>query len=213
MKNIYIKSFYIFYLILALIGCKQNHANQVKQIYKKSKSKYPKEYTSHFPEEIPDKGVSSSNLLPAGVYYLHYWGFQLFINYEDYQQKDDYLKVIKNKFIDTTVVSGKNTIFLTSIKKYCDSIDNKVEYIVYPFPDIKEEIELLNFEVFNDTVEFSKDWGNYTFFTIEQKDTIIYDEQRTNSCQLLERELKHGFSRGVALNEKDQILFYWLYFW
>jgi hypothetical protein len=64
-----------------------------------------------------------------------------------------------------------------------------------------------------DTISFSPDWNDYHFYLIEFENKIIYEEQKNNSCLLLERELGHGFSRGVMLNEKDKILFFWLYFW
>jgi hypothetical protein len=191
-------------------SCQHNKSSVFNDMYQKYIKQYTKEYTSHFPKSIPEKGVSFDGPLPAGAYALHYWGFQLLINYEDDKQKDGYLEEAQDELTNKISVSG-NFVFLTNMNDYCDSVEDSANYSVYPFPNVQKEVSIINEIGYN--IQYSKDWNDYKFYLIEQKDTIMYDEQKTNSCQLLEQKLGHGYSRGVVINEKDKILFFWLYFW
>jgi len=183
-------------------------ANNIYKTYKERLADYPRELISHFPKELTAKKISFSCPAPAGYYALHYSGFELFINYTD--NKEKYLEEIKDKFIDTSIFQESNVLFLSTICDYCDSTES--EYVVYPYPDIQNHLKVLS-EVQEEKIQFSLDLKDYTYYLIEKKDTIIYEEQKTNYCPLLEKELGHGYSRGVMVNEKDKILFYWLYFW
>lgn len=196
MKKIY--TFVSLCLLFISLGACINF--KVLDSYDKSLSNYPIELTSHFPKVIPCNGVSSNNLLPAGASYIHYWGFQLFINYSNSHEKDEYLKTISDKVIDTITIKDSMNIFLTSIKDYCDA--NSQNYTVYALPNIHDEINMLNNDVFTEPVKYSNDWSNYKFLLVEQKDTIIYEEQKTNTCYLLESKLKHGFSRCRTKRER-----------
>ncbi|KAF5056899.1 hypothetical protein DSECCO2_362410 [anaerobic digester metagenome] len=213
MKTIYNKTFYSCLLLLAMIGCKMDHVKQSNKRYKDYKSEYSKEYTNHFPEEILSKGVSFGGPLPTALDRRHYWGLELFAQYEDDQQKDFYIAQANLYLTNPLKVSGNDVVFLTNVKEFCDSNQSNIQYKVFPLPNVQLEVQMLNEAVFYDEIVYSKDWKDYQFFLIEHKDTIIYEEQRTNCCPLLQSELSHGFSRGVVVNEKDKFLFFWLYFW
>ena len=182
----------------------------MSELYKESIATYPNELTSHFPKEIAKRGFSFGGPTPKAYYALNYSGFDLFMNYNDDKEKEKYLKEIKDKFIDTTIIQENKVLFLTTIRNYCDSIES--DYIVYPYPDIQDYVKILSEEQ-GEKIHYSPELKYYTYYLIEKKDTIIYEEQKTNHCPILEKELKHGYSRGVMVNEKDKILFYWLYFW
>jgi hypothetical protein len=183
-----------------------------KKRYKEQISFYPKKLTSHFPKEIIVQRYSYTNLIVAGYYALHYSGFELFINYTDDKERENLLREIKEKFIDTTIIQGDNILFLNTISNYCDSVDNNKNYIIYPYPNVQEYVKIQNEEQV-EKINYSLDLKESVYYVIEIKDTIIYEEQKTNYCSILEKELKHGYSRGVMLNKKDKFLFYWLYFW
>ncbi len=213
MKNIYMKTYFSCFLLLTIVGCKMNHLEQLNKRYKEYKSEYPKEYTNHFPEEVLSKDISFGGPLPAALDSRHYWGLELLAQYEDDQQKDFYIAQANLYLTNPLKVSGNDVVFLTNIKEFCDSNQRNIQYTVLPMPNVQMETQILNEIVFCDSIVFSKDWNDYQFFLIEHNDTVIFEEQRTNNCPFLQSILSHGFSRGVVVNEKDKILFFWLYFW
>jgi len=104
-------------------------------------------------------------------------------------------------------------LFLTTIRNYCDSIESDKNYVVYPYPNVQHRLKIISEEQ-GEKINYSLDLKNYVYYIVEIQDSIIYEEQKTNLyCPILEKQLKHGYSRGVVVNEKDKILFYWLYFW
>jgi hypothetical protein len=203
--------FLFLFVLFVLIRCSESFP-QINTLYKKAKSDYSQELVSHFPQKLPNKGVSHGGPNPAAAYAYCYWGFHLFINYDTEKELESYLQEIQDDFIDTVIFQSGNFISFGNIRDYCDSVQFNTQYSVYPYPDIQEQIKIQS-EIWEEEIEHSTDWKDYTYYIIEQKDTIIFEEQKTNKCDLLEQELGHGYSRGIVLNEKDKILFYWLYFW
>ena len=207
---------YSLVLLLSLSACK----NRSERLYVEYKSKYLKKHTTHFPNNLPENSRRYNSFLPLATEYINYWGFDLLIKYENEEEKNKYLQSIQEEFIDTLIKNNDSILLLTTIKYFCDSTATN-KYTIFPVPDIQNEILLINYSFLNgvniglleDTISFSPDWNDYHFYLIEFENQIIYEEQKNNSCLLLERELGHGFSRGVMLNEKDKILFFWLYFW
>ena len=54
---------------------------------------------------------------------------------------------------------------------------------------------------------------DFKIFVLEAKPGKYLEEKYLHECECMPEKWKHGFSRGIAANDKEHIIIYWLAVW
>ncbi len=210
-------------LLVVPFGCGSKIINSD---YEKSVSFFPNELISHFPKDITgiEYGVSS-NVIDEYEGKSYGFGANTLMLYE-YFNKDEYIS--ETKKLRDVIIKSYNTLDSTLLLLFPYTIEAEIDGKIYTFEETSEKnnqvkrnieeaislpIPVFDFEQFRGT-EFCGLNNKFSINVIEAKSGKYIDEKYlSNSKYVLPEKWRHGYTRGVAFNDTDNIIIYWISIW
>ena len=208
-----------FLLILLLVtSCINNKSiNSKAEIrYKETKSEFNKILTNHFPDNFSSESRRTSHTvnLDKNNIYIMLCEYDVDIkqiikikknllknNFPFYNPNDSCLLII-NRF--ETLRTYETLEIVTEIDT------NKLEKECYktlkPIPNfigVDKSISKSDLKLNN----------SYTIFVIESKPGKYFSEYDLKPCPQMPKKWKNGFSKGIAISEKENTVIYWANVW
>jgi len=216
------KQVIIFGLFLFFIGCKQNKQddmfieNRLKDIslaYNDDlkKTGIPYKFTNHFPSEITSLPIKMHPNIEVSEECIYNMLFEFNVKKS---KIDSITTVLENKHISKYLPSDSNLIV---IKRKILRKENYKEINVTPPIPFFETYSFSNSEdvvtiedVYDETTKsgLSKDFKIYVLESEKGK----YWEG-LESADYMPKEWENGYSKGIAINEKNNIIIYWVIIW
>ncbi|WP_091434529.1 hypothetical protein [Flavobacterium degerlachei] len=170
--------------------------------------KYPKGLTKHFPEEKELK----SDYVSQYTYLSKYSASQLIVKQKESKAKIDSLISVSRK-----IIYSDTSYYI--VNKYLR--DSNILSITNNYKQFKTQIEhqgavpLPNFYDVSDFDENSYNLLNrsYVIYLIEAEPKHCCSEKFHQGAWHMPNGWKDGFSRGYAINLKDDSVIYWLVIW
>jgi hypothetical protein len=194
MKN----RFTFFLLIILLTQCGDKRTREFLESYVKAKIEFPDGLTDHFPYELKSIGQFSA-ITPAGAYGHDMAFFCL-------AMKSDSLEIA-----DT-----KTRLKKAGAKEYMPNDSSLI--IVGDTVDYSRNTEGVPIPSF---YKYEKDFGlnsvrldnDFKIYVLESKSGEYMDKDDLTMDNKFPSNWKNGFSRGLAINDQDKTIIYWLTIW
>ncbi len=203
-------------ILIIFVGCNLKN-NKKRIIYEKLNKEYilylrsfDKQLVNHFPKDENTPFLAcyiSKNNKPLELYTLETNCSEKQIkrlkkkSIEFYSDADTCLNLI-GRFIDETgfYFINKDSINIDSLNYDC--FKNK-----YPIPKI-------NFgdDYFTETTKTNLT-SDFIFYVFEAKKGMFFDREYYPNSDFMPKEWEHGYSRGVAISEKQMIIISWIVIW
>ncbi|PQL93365.1 hypothetical protein [Apibacter adventoris] len=216
MKNTKIYLFFTFLFISILLGCSQKPKTLTTlndKIYEQYKNGFKKNFINQFPEK---KKAWDTYIIFTEDIQDHKTSLFLY----DYNLHKEELLRVKN-------------IINTSITKYipkdsCLLIVNRFDYLdlngVVKTKKIDTNLVKRNCYVGKYPIPNFLDYKgsegqpmklseNYTIYVLEAKAGEYDDNFKMKPNKQMPKKWEHGYSKGIALNEKDKEIIYWSIMW
>lgn len=193
----------IFLLIIAttiMTSCNFNKSQVDKQMirYKMALESFDHKLTDHFPDNI-DGIRNLHSIFPKGLYVHGFATIQLSLTESSEEIKKKLNSLKKNGALKYSITS--DYVFIIN-----DSIESNHCKNCMPIPDFEYLAKSLNIPL----SEFNESFQVYVF---EAKSGIFLDDEYLINHKNFPKSWLHGFSRGVLISEKYQIVTYWLDVW
>lgn len=203
---------YIIILIIFLSGCASFHSNKYERDFRVISNEYPSELLDHFPKRI-NFSYDLNSTFPSTIKDSNRCGIQLVV-YADEKYKNE----LTIKYTDHgyyTSNSSDSCIFIIDHLKNQSIAKNDKKLssfnnIIYIIPDFQKLLSSNKNIQFNDYGKLNDD---FILYIIECKPQKYFTTNDTLNVFNLPNQLKHGISKGIAINQKSNLLIYWLEAW
>lgn len=212
-------------IIMFTAGCQNvDIKKQIQEKYKRSINYFDNELINHFPLQLPDSSGYNTTVPKKDT--LKMFGFgvdgiQLWKTYSSSQYK-----TISSQFRDlSSITYSANDSGLLLVFPYCDVVE--IDGITYRNQEPPERHALAKHNV---TIasslpvplfEIDEYKGNtmsgltedFKIYVFDAKQGKYIDDKYLQECECLPKKWKHGYSKGVALSDKKQVVIYWVAVW
>ena len=195
---------------------------QIQERYKKSVQFFENDLVNHFPANLPDSCWYSTTVPKTDT--LKMFGFgvdKLFMTYALSQYKS-IASDFKN--LPSTIYSANDNSLLL-VFDYCDVME--IEGRTYRDQEPPERQRLAKHNVTMASslpvplFEIDQYKGNtmsglpedFKLYVLDAKPGKYIDDKYLQECECLPEKWKHGYSKGVALSDKKQVVIYWVAVW
>ncbi len=158
---------------------------------------------NHFPQNIGDTFHVSLNL-PKFEKKRNRYGFTVLFKTSE-QKVDNLYESMKGKNIEIGFYD-KNSLIIDHENEIKSG--TKIDSLLL-LPNIPKIFKNNNQKMHFSDIEMS----NYVFFVISSSPGNFLKKDYLTDGKGLPEEWKNGYSRGIAINEKDNELIYWLEIW
>ncbi len=215
----------VFFLSLFLIKCTTSPLSLGNNYYKKAKLEFAVDFknlhlTSHFPKIIKNKNVrfelanvSSSCVNQSGYFFL-------IGKKTDYQLEFNKIK-LNNIF--TSLYSSDNTIInLTDLKHNYFPVNkcNKFVPNTKPIPYFEDYDFNLGFKTIEENIKGDVMYNViYTIpkdlkvYVLKAKYGNFFKKKCDNKRPETLKEWRHGYSKGIAVSDKENLIVFWTMIW
>ncbi|MEA3447761.1 MAG: hypothetical protein U9Q98_04820 [Bacteroidota bacterium] len=197
-------------LIISFTGClhkngdKQSAVNkQYEKSYKIASEEFSDTMINHFPQIIGDTFHVSLNL-PKFEKKRNRYGFTVLFK-TSAQKVENLSESLEKEYIEVGFYE-KNSLIINH-KNEIKSVTKKDSLL--PLPNIPKIFESNNQKMYFSDLEMNK----YKFFIINSAQGNFLGKDYLTDGKGLPEEWKNGYSKGIAINEKDNELIYWLEIW
>lgn len=188
----------LFSLIILLTQCGDKRTREFLENYAKTRMEFPLELTDHFPYELKSIGQFSA-ITPAGAY-GHDMAF--------------FCLAIKTDSLD--IMDTKTRLKKSNAKEYEPNDSSLI--IVGDTVDYSQKIEGTPIPSF---YKYEKDFGlnsvrldnDFKIYVLESKSGEYMGKEELTKDNKFPPNWKNGFSRGLAINEQEKTIIYWLTIW
>lgn len=189
---------YILILVLLLTGCRDKEAKDFLDRHIKVVSKYPIELIAHFPFEFKSGGQFIA-VTPAGAYAYDMAFLCLSVDHDSTEIQEIKRKLKK---VNAKEFSPNDT----SLIIVGDTVDYSKRNDGVPIPSF---------------YSYEKDFGlnsvrlenDFTIYILESKSGEYIDKEYLTKDNKFPPNWKNGFSRGLAINDTEKRVLYWLTIW
>lgn len=197
---------------------------KMQEDYKNSLHFFRDELVNHFPNELPDTSSYGATVPKQDTFKLFGFGADGIFLWKTYSLSK--YNSITAKYEDLTNVSYKSTdSSLLLVFSYCDVIE--IDGKTYKDQETPERQALAKHNVTTANsmpvplFEIDEYKGNtisgltedFKIYVLEAKPGKYIDEKYLQECDCLPEKWKHGYSKGIALNDKRQVVIYWVIVW
>jgi hypothetical protein len=187
-----------FLLIMLLAQCGDKRRREFLENYVKARMEFPVGLTDHFPYELKSIGQLSA-ITPGGAYGHDMAFFCLAI-------KSDSLDVIDTKTRLEKVNAKEYEPNDSSLIIVGDTVDYSQKTKGVPIPSF---------------YNYEKDFGlnsvrldnDFRIYVLESKSGEYMDKENLTKDNKFPPNWRNGFSRGLAINEQEKTIIYWLTIW
>ncbi len=216
---------FTLFALLIVAGCHNTDITKtLREDYRNSKSFFEVSLVNHFPIELPDScSFGSSVPKSENVKTLGFGidGLELYKKYSKTQ-----FGIIASHFKEVThEVYSTNDTSLLLVFSFCDTY--KIGDNLYKN---QEPPELKTLAKHNLTVasslpvplfEIDEYKGNtmsgltddFKLYVLDARPGKYVDEKYLQECECLPEKWKHGYSKGVAMSDEQQVIIYWIVVW
>ena len=189
----------LFCLLTFLLSrCGPQRSKELLENYVKARIEFPAQLTDHFPSEPKSIGQVSA-ITPAGAHGHDMAFLSLAI-------KTDSLEILD---IEKTLEKAKIKAFApndSSLIIVGDTVDYSRKINSIPIPSF---------------YRYEKDFGlnavrldnDFRIYVLESKSGEYMDVEYLTKDNKFPSDWKNGFSRGLAINDQEKIIIYWLTIW
>jgi hypothetical protein len=189
----------LFCLLTFLLSrCGDQRSKEFLQNYVKARMEFPVQLTDHFPSELKSIGQVSA-ITPAGAYGHDMAFLSLAI-------KTDSLEILD---VEKRLEKAKVKAFApndSSLIVVGDTVDYSRKINATPIPSF---------------YRYEKDFGlnavrldnDFSIYVLESKSGEYMDVEYLTKDNKFPSDWKNGFSRGLAINDQEKIVIYWLTIW
>jgi hypothetical protein len=200
----------VFVIIIFFSSCEVNHYSMV---YRQVIKSYKLEFINHFPSDIIKGKIDETK---NGKYDVT----RLFLLVQDTTEnfnklRDSITKISKAKYLATDTclfIINKFTTeqnFTTEQKVNVKEINN-----YFKSNCVKNNLPIANFwGLFDNTTSLCKLPDSYNIYVLEAKSGLYWDEKHRSNGKYMPENWKHGYSKGVAMNDKTHEIIYWFVLW
>ena len=226
--NMIRNSFNFFLIIMLFVKCNTTLSNKndffIKQKNTFGKETILKNLNNHFPKKIKNinyKLIGSYPSLCTKNNSAQYGNLYLIVNKADY--KENLLKIKKDKFIYKTYYNQENIIIdfsefkhdIFSVQKCNNWYDSKFAIPYFESYDFGIGESVTKKEE-NGTILYKYTYtipNDLQVYVIQAKSGIFWkkpcNEKRPKSL----KEWRHGYSKGIAVSDKEDLIVFWSMIW
>lgn len=216
---------FVLFITISSISCLNTNYEQANKIYyDRNKRLFPKELTGHFPDQAHEGSIDGYTRFSNEKLADSCFSPSEFVISNGYKQ-EDYL-AIKQKFLHNKYVIHPSDTNIILLMSYCDVLiidgdifrnreDEKTKELAKKnsYRDNSIPIPIFKLEDFKQVDNPCNLSSDFIIYVIDAQPGIYLDNKILNECVCMPNNWKHGFSRGVALNDKENIVIYWLEIW
>lgn len=199
--------FYVIVVFSIVSGCinsvKKSNNNYIKSL-DIARVNFSDSMINHFPDAVGDT-FKVKLKLPNGKIKSDRYGFILLIK-SSRQMFFGFKKNFASSSFKKVSFSDKYTIIIDSVNIIDDDID--VDSLV-AIPNIPKILK----RQYNRPKIRELIMDHYDFYVIESSTESILEKEYLTEGKGLPKEWKNGYSKGIAINEIDNELIYWLEAW
>ncbi len=209
-----------FLIIATVASCSNNNQNsmflqEINKDYQKGMQRFNKEYVSHFPKEIDDDKFISWNESVSPEFDM--------IRLTLFNKTDEKeLKKIRKKYEKSIGIYSASENCLLVVNRFANSQNNG---IITTLNDTEKE--MINKDCYVDKYPIPNFWHNqfstestecrlpedFTIFVIDAKSGIYLPEDKLSNGKHMPDSWKHGYSYGICISEKQNVIIYWVVMW
>ncbi len=218
--------------IIASLACNKKEPNDFKNIMRTNYYKFidflPLESTNHFPRSIDSSLLYLNSNIPGFLEKKSFGGFfpvylEVTFKYPDnvFNRLLDSIKIVSH-----SVFSTYDTSILLVFPYYYKSEDNPYEISVFNSKFLSATLCNHNFNKINgvpipifqthqfvDTTIISRLNADFSIYVLEARPGLFLNEDYLSESDYLPKKWAHGFSRGNAINTKENLIIYWTIVW
>ena len=187
-----------FCLTIVLTRCGDKRAKEFLENYSKARAEFPSSLTDHFPLEF--KTTGQLNAITPGGAYAYNMAFLCLALRTDSIELAGVSERLKN--INARGFNPNDT----SLIIVGDTLDYSRKVNGTPIPSFylyEKDFGLNSMKLDND----------FTIYVLESKTGEYMTKENLTTKNKLPTNWKHGFSRGLAINNKKKEILYWLTIW
>lgn len=188
---------------------------EMNKKYIEAKSFFDDKFVEHFPEELNSNVLSTSESISPEAELI-----ELMVTNK--VSKEEYKNLIKkNEKIAIAAYNCSDTCLLI-INRFA----NKQNYS-YNITLSKQDSALINLDCYQNLYPIPNFWHNdflteetncrlpndFRIFVIDAKPGKFLEDQYLTDGKYMPSDWKNGFSKGVAISEKRNVVIYWLVIW
>ncbi len=208
-------------LSICIVGCAFNQNKSVdKQIlyelnkkYEKIKEFFGREMVNHFPEKVDSTNITFTEGLSPDLGNLE------FISINKIGDKlPETIKYFQNKAI---AIYNANDSCLLIVNRFA----NRNNY--YKIKLSKSDFKLIDLNCYRNKFPVPNFWHNdfttektycrlpkdFKLYVLEAKSGQFFDKKYLTDGQFMPNEWKNGYSKGVAISKKRNVIIYWVIVW
>ncbi len=204
----------ILILLLGIIFVYSCTPNRHSSYYRNLISKYPKRFIGHFPKYITNGIIDKTD---NGEYDVT----RLFLLQK---LEEDSINKLKDSIEKISLaIYDSNDTCLFIINKFTNEKN-------YTWPKKAPDNEIYNYlqkECLKNKIPIPNFWGlyeedfktplhlpyEYKIYVLESRKGLYWDKKHRSNGEYMPDDWKHGYSKGVAMNDKTHEIIYWFVLW
>lgn len=221
-----LKTIYVVGIFVLLVSCNGFWAKKyIQNNYTKTLSYLDSNLIDHFPKEISNPSTFITQL-SYGIEPNKMIGFscneiELIINPPE-EIYDSLKTYFKQKSIEKYSPSDSTLLLVFS---YCDTLE--VDGYIFKNQETPEKqkhakdnvtiakslpVPLFDIQEYSENTKSGLN-EDFTIFILGANPGEYLDKNHLQQCDCLPTNWKHGYSKGVAMNDKQKVIIYWTIFW
>ena len=210
-----IKSIFCLCLYLCLISCGK-YENKATLKYQKELKLFPSYMVDFFPDTLSGIYSTLENIDTTSqcIYYMNYnFESKSTVKLQNYLAKKSMQNYVSS---DTSLVTIKteSVIYWDDSKKiyYKKLFKNNNNYYPIPFFEKEEFAGIgINGENIYSNVNTSGLSNGFVIYILDSKPGLFWKGLKPN--KYMPNEWENGYSKGVCINERENIIIYWVIIW
>ena len=200
-------------------------AEKMKKEYKQYLNFYKKDLVEHFPLEFDLKTmryITQFNVNDLEYRPPYHYFFRLEKNFSERERNLDSLIYISKEMISAFDTSNLLMFsYLKDPREYCDSISimgmSQKESTKIGKTNLKKNINTVlpyfSNGYLNEAKTFSGLDSSFVIYILDNAAGIYTDTAFLKQHNYLQKKWKHGYSKGIAVSEKEKSVIYWVTVW
>jgi len=212
-----IKSIFCLCLYLCFISCNKNeNKNSATYKYQKELKLFPSYMVDFFPDTLSSIHSTIENIDTTSqcIFYMNYnFKSKITVKLQNYLVKKSLQKYVSS---DTSLVTIKteSVIYWDDSKKiyYKKIFKNNINYYPMPFFE-KDEFENIgiNSENIYSHINSTGLSNDFVIYILDSKPGLYWKGLKPNKYMPI--GWKNGYSKGICINERENIIIYWVIIW
>lgn len=212
-------------VMILTAGCQNiDVKKQMQQDYKRSISFFDNDLVNHFPSKLCDSSGYQTNVLRKYNLAKLCFATSKITLWKPFMSSQYKAMVLKYTKLSNTIYEANDSSLLL-VFSYCDVVEIEGKIYRDQAPPERQALAKHNVTTANSLpvplFEIDEYKGNtmsgltedFKLCVLGAKPGKYIDEKYLQECECLPEKWKHGYSKGVALSDKRQVVIYWVAVW